>query len=115
MSMITITTSTSAPPYAQPELAYLNHQVSNYFQSVEMHNQSLNSLALIAARYESDTVELLALMSATYLYFLYQALDLHAMPLEFRSQAHKDIDNANAQLFQLSGVGSQVSYSQEII
>ncbi|KAJ6133163.1 Phenylalanine ammonia-lyase [Penicillium samsonianum] len=97
------------------ELAYLNHPVSNHVQSAEMHNQSLNSLALIAARYAGDTVELLALMSATYLYVLCQALDLRAMHLEFVSQARKDVDNANAQLFQSSGAGAQLSHSQEII
>ncbi|KXG47451.1 Phenylalanine ammonia-lyase [Penicillium griseofulvum] len=97
------------------ELAYLNHPVSNHVQSAEMHNQSLNSLALIAARYAGDTVEILALMSATYLYVLCQALDLRAMHLEFVSQARKDVDNANAQLFQSSGADVQLSYSQENI
>jgi hypothetical protein len=37
------------------------------------------------------------------------------MHLEFVSQARKDVDNANAQLFQSSGAGAQLSYSQEII
>ena len=97
------------------ELAYLNHPVSNHVQSAEMHNQSLNSLALIAAHYAGDTVELLALMSATYLYVLCQALDIRAIHLEFVSRARKDVDNANEQLFQSSGAGAQLSNSQEII
>ncbi|KAJ5164250.1 Phenylalanine ammonia-lyase [Penicillium coprophilum] len=97
------------------ELGYLNHPVSNHVQSAEMHNQSLNSLALITARYAGDTVEILALMSATYLYVLCQALDLRAMHLEFVSQARKEVDHANAELFQPSGAGAQISQSQEII
>jgi phenylalanine ammonia-lyase len=52
------------------ELAYLNHPVSNHVQSTKMQDQSLNSLALISARYAGKIVELLVLMTATYLYFL---------------------------------------------
>lgn len=65
------------------ELGYLNHPVSNHVQSAEMHNQALNSLAFIAARYASDSVEVLSLMAATYLYVLCQALDLRALHIEF--------------------------------
>ncbi|CAL5868712.1 uncharacterized protein PFLUO_LOCUS2939 [Penicillium psychrofluorescens] len=97
------------------ELAYLNHPVSNYVQSAEMHNQGLNSLALITARYAGDTVELLALMTATYLYVLCQALDLRVMHLEFVTQAHIKVDDATAQLFQSSGTDFQLSFGQEII
>jgi phenylalanine ammonia-lyase len=74
------------------ELAYLAHPVSNYVQSAEMHNQGLNSLAFIASRYAGDTVELLSLMTATYLYVICQALDLRALHLEFINTARPQID-----------------------
>ncbi|KAJ5747202.1 uncharacterized protein N7511_008898 [Penicillium nucicola] len=74
------------------ELAYLAHPVSNYVQSAEMHNQGLNSLAFIASRYAGDTVELLSLMTATYLYVVCQALDLRALHLEFINTARPQVD-----------------------
>ncbi|KAF2805110.1 putative phenylalanine ammonia-lyase [Mytilinidion resinicola] len=65
------------------ELAYLAHPISSHVQSAEMHNQSVNSLALIAARYTLEAVEVVSLMGATYLYALCQALDLRSLHLEF--------------------------------
>ncbi|KAB8226871.1 aromatic amino acid ammonia-lyase [Aspergillus alliaceus] len=73
------------------ELAYLAHPVSNFVQSAEMHNQGINSLALLAARYAADAVEVLSLMIATYIYVLCQALDLRAMHLEFENLAKEDL------------------------
>ncbi|KAH8705434.1 putative phenylalanine ammonia-lyase [Talaromyces proteolyticus] len=65
------------------ELAYLAHPVSSHVQSAEMHNQSVNSLALLTARYALEAVELVSLMSATYIYLLCQALDLRCLHFEF--------------------------------
>ncbi|KAJ5116914.1 phenylalanine ammonia-lyase [Penicillium angulare] len=65
------------------ELAYIAHPVSNFVHSAEMHNQGINSLAFIGARYAADTVELLSLMLATHLYVLCQALDIRTMCVEF--------------------------------
>lgn len=87
------------------ELGYLTHPVSNYVQSAEMHNQGLNSLALIAARYASDAVEVLSLMSATYLFTLCQALDLRALHLEFVKQAYPQLQRIVQDLFGSSSQG----------
>ncbi|MCJ1366878.1 hypothetical protein MMC16_006009 [Acarospora aff. strigata] len=65
------------------ELAYLAHPVSAHIQSTEMHNQPVNSLALISARYTMQAVELMSLICASYLYVACQALDLRAMHLGF--------------------------------
>ncbi|KAB8266171.1 L-Aspartase-like protein [Aspergillus pseudonomiae] len=81
------------------ELAYLNHPVSNHVQSAEMHNQGLNSLAFIACRYAADAVEVLSLMTATYLYVLCQALDLRALHLEFVKDARVKVDEITAELY----------------
>ncbi|KAJ5095419.1 Phenylalanine ammonia-lyase [Penicillium alfredii] len=97
------------------ELAYLNHPVSNHVQSAEMHNQGLNSLALIAARYAGDTVEVLGLMSATYLYVLCQALDLRALHIEFATHARPDLDAATADLLRALGAEAQVSVAQSAL
>ena len=69
------------------ELAYLAHPVSSHVQTAEMTNQSVNSMALVAARYALDAVEVLSLMAATYICTLCQALDLRCMQREFRAKA----------------------------
>ncbi|MCJ1262777.1 hypothetical protein MMC22_002647 [Lobaria immixta] len=65
------------------ELAYLAHPVSSHVHSAEMHNQQINSLALISARYTMQAVELMSMICASHLYVTCQALDLRAMYLGF--------------------------------
>lgn len=80
------------------ELAFLANPVSSHVQSAEMHNQAVNSLALISARYTADAVELTSLMAATHLYVLCQALDLQALQIEFAASVQDSMtalcDNA---------------------
>ncbi|EAQ90464.1 hypothetical protein CHGG_02399 [Chaetomium globosum CBS 148.51] len=58
------------------ELAYLANPVSAHVHVAEMANQSVNSMALVAARYALEAGEVVGLMAATYVYVLCQALDL---------------------------------------
>ncbi|KAG6829971.1 hypothetical protein H0H92_002776 [Tricholoma furcatifolium] len=65
------------------ELGYLANPVSTHIQSAEMHNQAVNSMALVSARATINSLEVLSLLSASYLYVLCQALDLRALQKEF--------------------------------
>ncbi|KAI8680148.1 hypothetical protein NCS57_00294500 [Fusarium keratoplasticum] len=60
------------------ELAALAHPVSSHVMSAEMHNQGINSLALLSARRTMEAVDLVAHMCACHIYVSCQAVDLRA-------------------------------------
>ncbi|KAF2463876.1 phenylalanine ammonia-lyase [Lindgomyces ingoldianus] len=66
----------------QAELGFLSNPM-NHVQTAELGNQSLNSLALLSARYTHLSNDLLSQMVATHLLALCQALDLRAMQSMF--------------------------------
>ncbi|KAA8623998.1 hypothetical protein SMACR_05651 [Sordaria macrospora] len=86
------------------ELAYLAKPVSSHVQVAELNNQSVNSMALVAARYALEAVEVVSLMAATYIYVLCQALDLRVLQMEFREDLPKRIG---------SGVLSDIAAEKE--
>ncbi|KAJ5247156.1 phenylalanine ammonia-lyase [Penicillium chermesinum] len=67
------------------ELAALAHPVSSHVMSAEMHNQGINSLALISARRTLEAVDLVAHMSACHMYVSSQAVDIRANHRRFLS------------------------------
>ncbi|KAI0343722.1 phenylalanine ammonia-lyase [Trametopsis cervina] len=65
------------------ELGYLANPVSTHIQSAELHNQAVNSLALISARATINSLEVLSLLTSSYILVLCQALDLRALQYDF--------------------------------
>lgn len=67
----------------QSELGFLANPVGSHVLSAEIGNQSLNSLALISARYTNTALDVLSQLEACHLLCLCQALDLRAMNARF--------------------------------
>ncbi|KAL0581349.1 Protein pal1 [Marasmius crinis-equi] len=86
------------------ELGYLAAPVSTHIQSAEMHNQAVNSLALISARATINSLEVLSILTASYLYVLCQALDLRALEKELKEGMSRIIREELSQRY------SDVSY-----
>jgi len=81
------------------ELGYLANPVSTHIQSAEMHNQAVNSLALISGRSTINALDILSMIIASYLYSLCQALDLRSLQKEFLSGLHHVIPEEISRTF----------------
>ena len=73
------------------ELGFLANPVGSHVQTAEMGNQSLNSLALVSARYTLEAVDMLSQIASAHLLVLCQALDLRAIEIEGRKDAPPDL------------------------
>ncbi len=83
----------------QSELGFLTNPVSSHVQSAEMHNQAINSLALISSRYTMQSVELVFLMSASAIFVGLQGVDLRVMHRTFLESFHDEASNTIKQNF----------------
>ncbi|RYP20583.1 hypothetical protein DL765_002740 [Monosporascus sp. GIB2] len=72
------------------ELGFLANPVGSHVQTAEMGNQSLNSLALVSARYTLEAVDVLSQIASAHLLALCQALDLRTIEIEGRKDAPPD-------------------------
>lgn len=73
------------------ELSYLANPMSSHVQAAEMHNQSVNSMALASARMTFDAVDILTKMTACSVFVVCQALDLRALHTKFIAEATKTL------------------------
>jgi phenylalanine ammonia-lyase len=67
----------------QSELGYLANPVSSHVLSAEMHNQGINSLALLTSRFTMQSVDVLSHLFAAALYTACQAQDLRVLHVSF--------------------------------
>lgn len=86
------------------ELAALAAPVSAHVMSAEMHNQGINSLALISARRTMEAVDILAHMSACHLFVSCQAVDIRANHKRFISNLRNIVRDTTPQ-GALNGLG----------
>jgi phenylalanine ammonia-lyase len=78
------------------ELSYVTNPMSSHVQPAEMHNQSVNSMALASARMSMESIDLLRLMCACSLYAGCQALDLRVLHQTFLQKAIEEIQQVSA-------------------
>ncbi|PYH90971.1 phenylalanine ammonia-lyase [Aspergillus ellipticus CBS 707.79] len=97
------------------ELSYLANPMSSHVQAAEMHNQSVNSMALASARMTNDAVDILTKMCACSVFVVCQALDLRALHQKFIQRAAEGLVSVTTRLLSTVITPEQLSSLNEAL